>query len=166
MNKSAYIVLSLFLTAIFIHSCNNAVSNDIWKDEIMAIKKLLFIYDSEIIDYDSKERADTLFRKTGLFPPDSARHLVYVSTGDCSSCIGDLMNFLFILEQDTTLPAPTILVKGDNDELLKYYLGETNKKYLSFKRHVISQDAYSPDGIYIVVRGRIIDYSPWNKLLN
>lgn len=59
MNKSAYIILSLFLTAIFIHSCNNAVSNDIWKDEIMAIKKLFFI-----------------------------------------------------------------LVKGNNDELLKYYLGE------------------------------------------
>lgn len=166
MSKTiCHILTFIAISYTFTCSCGNNKSNEEElriTEKTTALKKLLFVYNTDIIDYLSKERADTLFRIAGAFPNDYTKHLVYVVTGDCSVCISSLLDFLSVCKLNSKFPVPTIIVKDIDDELIKFYLNKTDKEYMNYSRFTISPDTYAPDGIYLIIRGRVIDYLYWN----
>lgn len=131
------------------------------KEKLFDIQKLMFIYDMNNIDFNSKERSDTLFRMSGIFPNDTSKQLVYVATGDCSICIATMMDFLITWNSGVELPIPTILIKGSNVELAKFYTAQEFGKDIHINIISIPHEIYAQDGVYLIVKRRILDYLPW-----
>lgn len=75
----------IFFILAILHSCEINAANDFYSDKkLRDIQKLMFIYNIDNIDFESKERADTLFHAAGIFNNEISRHLAYVTNGECS----------------------------------------------------------------------------------
>lgn len=156
-------ILPILLIIIpMLSSCRSRAASMGIPEKLREIQKLLFVYDLDAIDFDAMERVDTLFLTPDIFSDDNIKRMAYVVTGDCSFCIASLMDFLATWESGDGLPEPALMIKGDNDELVKYYLAQQDKNYLMFPRKVIASDIYAQDGAYLIINGRIIKYIPWS----
>ncbi len=153
----------IFFILALLHSCEINAANDFYSDKkLRDIQKLMFIYNIDNIDFESKERADTLFHAAGIFNNEISRHLAYVTNGECSICIAALMDFLATWKNGKELPIPTILVKGTDAELVKFYVTQEYGDSHNFNIITISPDVHAQDGAYFIVNHRILGYTTWN----
>lgn len=156
------IILPILLVLLILPpACRQRHGSDDNDRKLRDIRKLMSVYDIEAINFNVMERADTLFRVSGLFPEDSTKRLVYVANGNCSVCIASLINFLSTWERGLVLPEPTLVIKGANDELVKYYLMQQEGNWIGLPRATVPSDIYAQDGAYLIVNGRIINHIPW-----
>ena len=156
------IIHILFIVSTLLLSWDiSAADNDHYK-KLLDIQKLMFVYNIDNIDFNTKERADTLFRKPDVFPHDTSRQLAYVATGDCSICIATMMDFLIIWSKGSGLPVPTILVKGPDVELVKFYIAQEFGQDFNFDIISIPPEIYAQDGAYLIIKNKILDSLPWS----
>lgn len=176
MEKNIVISTSLIIICIFLlFSCKNkeSVDNDIIsiKEKVMFLKFFSFIYDPNCIDFEKKERADTTFRTSLSITENSTPHLYYVTKGDCSFCISKSLNFIkaWIATDTKKLPLKIILKSGK--EIFIYYLHKFCENYdeqvqneiRNIELIMVSDDVTSPDGLYLILNKRIINYADWQN---
>lgn len=158
--------IAILLCVLTLSSCmdkNNGGAEGLLQEKIIMLKKFFFIYDLECVDMTSRERADTTFMMVLPEHKNAGPYIMYVATGDCSYCIGTVLDFLrvcaFVGEEQYR---PNIAIKNSL-ELFRYYLKEDGLEDAVYETEIIElpEGTNVPDGMYLIYRNRIINYASW-----
>ena len=156
--------MAILLCALMLHSCEtekNVDTDDIAHEKIMKLKTFSFIYDLGCVDVPGRERADTTFLTVLPEHKDANPYIVYVATGDCSHCIGMVLDFLRACDlAGEEQYRPYIAIKN-SPELFKYYLNEDGLKEVVWDIMQLPEGVMALDGMYLIYRNRIINYASW-----
>lgn len=161
----------LLLAVVFFFGCKSSRNSGIYSngDKILFLetfyKSPVSCEDTVAVNYPQVD----IFRNYLDFQDDNSKHLIYVSSDDCSVCIAELLDFLktySFIENDFPF---FLLVKSESRELVDYYIKQDlpnfNKKNIiriqNLKTVLIPFDSELDDGMYLLYGNKVVRYAKW-----
>ena len=175
LSKSIKTVLGATLigfSMICLSACHHVKNGE--KVKSSKVDVFSFIYDIDCIDLEALPRVDTSFFLPLFFPRDSSIQMLFVSDGNCSTCLSNLMSFIKDYEESLhqgSSSVTTVLESGSRD-LFDYYFEKTFDSVrvdsvlssLNIRIKYGIYDYSPPKGAYLIVNQRIVRYDPWQTL--